>query len=169
VNLSATQFRQQNLGEPWPALCRQRPCAGFLDLEIPRAWSCHNVEAGMLAVKPVESPGLASFHRRFRDRYSSLSYLRRFPIQRLKIDVSFVRDIATDPGAAAITHAIIALGKGLQLRVLAEGRRDAGATGRAASAGLRRDPGLLLQPAGPADEIADMLREGRTLNPDQAR
>ena len=53
--------------------------------------------------------------------YSSLSHLRQFPIDTLKIDKSFVRDIATDTGNAAIVSAVIGMGKSLKLRVSAVG------------------------------------------------
>ncbi|HVR93447.1 MAG TPA: EAL domain-containing protein, partial [Casimicrobiaceae bacterium] len=53
--------------------------------------------------------------------YSSLSHLKHFPIDTLKIDISFIADLESDPGDAAITEAIIALARGLGLRVVAEG------------------------------------------------
>jgi sensor c-di-GMP phosphodiesterase-like protein len=53
--------------------------------------------------------------------YSSLTHLKHFPIDTLKIDISFIADLETDPGDAAISEAIIALARGLGLRVVAEG------------------------------------------------
>jgi EAL domain-containing protein (putative c-di-GMP-specific phosphodiesterase class I) len=57
----------------------------------------------------------------FGSGYSSLSYLRHFPIDRLKIDQTFIRDLTTSPDDAAIARAIIALGHNMNLRVVAEG------------------------------------------------
>jgi EAL domain-containing protein (putative c-di-GMP-specific phosphodiesterase class I) len=58
--------------------------------------------------------------------YSSLSHLKHFPIDTLKIDISFIADLEIDPGDAAITEAIIALARGLGLRVVAEGVGSSG-------------------------------------------
>ena len=78
--------------------------------------------------------------------YSSLSYLKRFPIDTLKIDRSFVRDLATDADDASIVSAVIGMGKGLQIRVVAEGVETRGATRISAQAGLSRGSRLLFQP-----------------------
>jgi len=164
VNLSATQFRQQNLGQTLAnALRTSGLAAEFLDLEITESMVMHNVEAGMLAVNHLRSLGLRLSIDDFGTGYSSLSYLRRFPIQRLKIDVSFLRDIATDPGAAAITHAIIALGKGLKLRVLAEGVETREQLAVLRKQGCDEIQGYYFSRPVPPDEFAAMLREGRTL------
>jgi EAL domain-containing protein (putative c-di-GMP-specific phosphodiesterase class I) len=164
VNLSATQFRQQNLGDTLArALQTSGLAPGFLELEITESMVMHNVEAGMLAVNRLRDLGLRLSIDDFGTGYSSLSYLRRFPIQRLKIDVSFLRDIATDSGAAAITHAIIALGKGLELRVLAEGVETREQLAVLRAQGCDEMQGYYFSRPVPADEFAVMLGQRRTL------
>ena len=117
----------------------------------------------MLSVNQLRALGLRLSIDDFGTGYSSLSYLRRFPIQRLKIDVSFLRDITTDPGAAAITRAIIALGKGLQLRVLAEGVETREQLALLREQGCDEIQGYYFSRPVRADQFAGMLREGRTL------
>jgi len=164
VNLSATQFRQQNLGETLAnALHRSGLAAGFLDLEITESMVMHNVDAGMMAVNHLRALGLQLSIDDFGTGYSSLSYLRRFPVQRLKIDVSFLREITSDPGAAAITQAIIALGRGLGLRVLAEGVETREQLALLRAQGCDEIQGYYFSRPVPADELALMLREGRSL------
>ena len=79
--------------------------------------------------------------------YSSLAYLRRFPIDKLKIDIGFIRDLTSSGDAAAIVLAIMRMAQTLKLETIAEGVETAGAGGVPARPRLRPDPGLLLQPA----------------------
>jgi EAL domain-containing protein (putative c-di-GMP-specific phosphodiesterase class I) len=85
--------------------------------------------------------------------YSSLSHLKHFPIDTLKIDISFISDIETDPGDAAITEAIIALARGLGLRVVAEGVDTREQLDFLSERGCTCFQGYLLSQPLPADQL----------------
>ena len=81
----------------------------------------HDLESIKKVLQQLREEGFSVAIDDFGTGYSSLSHLKHFPIDTLKIDISFIADLETDPGDAAITEAIIALARGLGLRVVAEG------------------------------------------------
>jgi len=90
-------------------------------LELTETIIIRQPEAAITTLKELKNMGVRLSIDDFGTGYSSLSYLQRLPIDTLKIDQSFVKNIATDADAAAITRAIIAMAHTLKLRVLAEG------------------------------------------------
>lgn len=122
VNLSARQFQQADLvDEVKRALEETGLAPRFLDLEITETHAMQNADATILTLRELKALGVRISIDDFGIGYSSLSYLKRLPIDTLKIDQSFVRDITTDPDDAAIATAIIALAHTLKLQVVAEG------------------------------------------------
>jgi diguanylate cyclase len=90
--------------------------------------------------------------------YCSLNYLKRFPLDTLKIDRSFVADIGTDSGDAAIVRAIIALGHDLNLKIVAEGVATLQQLRFLRAEGCDTVQGYLMSPAVPARAFASLLR-----------
>jgi EAL domain-containing protein (putative c-di-GMP-specific phosphodiesterase class I) len=80
-----------------------------------------NAEATIVVLNKLQTKGIAISVDDFGTGFSSLSYLKRLPIDSLKVDQSFVRDLATDPDDAALVMAIVSLAHTLRLRVVAEG------------------------------------------------
>jgi EAL domain-containing protein (putative c-di-GMP-specific phosphodiesterase class I) len=122
VNLSPRQFRQKNFPGKVEAILRETNLAAeYLELEITESCAMEHAGETINQLNQLNQMGMYLAIDDFGTGYSSLAYLQRFPIQKLKIDRSFVNDIHDDMNDAAITKTIIGLAHSMQLRVVAEG------------------------------------------------
>jgi len=122
VNLSALQFKRGNLLETVAgALKHSGLPPHMLELELTESILVQDVEVAIKTLRRLKEMGIKLSIDDFGTGYSSLSYLKRLAVNKLKIDQSFVRDLAEDADSAAIVKAIIQLGHTLLLTVIAEG------------------------------------------------
>ena len=122
VNLAASHLRERSLPElVQRTLERHGLPANSLEIEVTESVLMSDPELCIENARRLAELGVSLSIDDFGTGYSSLSYLKRLPIASLKIDQSFVRDLATDPDDAAIIDAIIAMAHSLKLRVVAEG------------------------------------------------
>ena len=122
VNISAIQFRNENfLQEVFATLEETGLDPKFLELELTESVLMKHAESTEVILKTLRARGVQLAVDDFGTGYSSLSYLRRFAIDALKIDQSFVRQITTTPSETTIVTAVISMGRSLNLRVVAEG------------------------------------------------
>lgn len=122
VNVSARQFREKNLiDRVVDALKESGLEARYLEMEVTESLIMQDFELAVATMNGLQELGVQISIDDFGTGYSSLSALKTFPVQRLKIDKSFVDDLATDENDQAVTSAVISLGQKLNLRVLAEG------------------------------------------------
>ena len=122
VNLSARQFTDSKLSERVKqALDESGLRSEQLDLEITESILMANTDETMNVFAQLKRLGVKLSIDDFGTGFSSLAYLKRFHVDNLKIDHSFVRDIGVDPDDAAIVRAIVNLAQSLQMRVIAEG------------------------------------------------
>jgi EAL domain-containing protein (putative c-di-GMP-specific phosphodiesterase class I) len=122
VNISPLQFQGDALiPSVEAALVESGLDPQWLELEITEGMVMDNIDQVTAKLKRLREIGVQLAIDDFGTGYSSLAYLSRFPVQRLKVDRSFVKNVATDQGDAAISQAIINLGHILDLRVTAEG------------------------------------------------
>lgn len=122
VNLSPRQFRQRNFPEKVEAILRETGLpAAHLELEITESCAMEHAGETINQLNQLNQMGLFLAIDDFGTGYSSLAYLKRFPIQKLKIDSSFINDIHDDVNDAAIAKSIIGLAHNMQLSVVAEG------------------------------------------------
>ena len=120
VNVSAVQFRGKLEEAVITALASTGLPAARLKLEVTESLLLHNPEQAVAVLHRLRALGVRIALDDFGTGYSSLSYLRRFPFDLLKIDRSFVRDIA-DPDTAAIVRAIVGIGERLGMGIVVEG------------------------------------------------
>jgi EAL domain-containing protein (putative c-di-GMP-specific phosphodiesterase class I) len=122
VNVSAVQFRQEDFIDVVLRVLEETGLATErLELEVTESVVMQGVESVIHKMRILNAQGIKVAIDDFGTGYSSLSYLRQFVADRLKIDQSFVRDLPDNPDAAAIVRAIVAMGRSLGLRVIAEG------------------------------------------------
>lgn len=122
VNLSAVQFRRGDLERSVVhALSYSGLDPAWLELELTESLLLDDTDAVIGALRRLKALGVRLSIDDFGTGYSSLAYLKRFAVDKLKIDQSFVRDIATDPDDAAIVRAIVSMARTLKLKVIAEG------------------------------------------------
>jgi len=122
VNISVRQFMRTDLIESLTKVIKASGIdARNLELEVTESLIMHNAEEFVATLKKLRELGIKLAIDDFGTGYSSLNYLKQLPVDRLKVDQSFVRDIFKDAGGATIAEAIITLGHSLGLKVIAEG------------------------------------------------
>ena len=122
VNLSGRQFYRDDIAQRISEIVRGAGCdPSWIELEVTETSLLHDLDAIRKALHLLRNDGFTVAIDDFGTGYSSLTHLKHFPIDTLKIDISFIADLETDPGDAAITEAIIGLARGLGLKVVAEG------------------------------------------------
>ena len=122
VNLSMRQFYQKDMLKVIAdALADAGLAPQALELEITESIAMSRVDVVERLLGGIRDLGVELSIDDFGTGYSSLAYLKRFPVQRLKIDRAFVRDLGRDADSAAIVRSVVALGHGLSMRIVAEG------------------------------------------------
>jgi diguanylate cyclase (GGDEF)-like protein/PAS domain S-box-containing protein len=122
VNVSARQFRHPDFVDQVLAVLKESGAEPQrLKLELTESLLVANVEEVIAKMYALKGQGVGFSLDDFGTGYSSLAYLKRLPLDQLKIDQSFVRDVLTDPNDAAIAKTIVALAQSLGLGVIAEG------------------------------------------------
>jgi diguanylate cyclase len=171
VNVSPLQFRRSDFVEVVERILKETEFdAGRLELELTESTLLGNMETAELSMLRLKAIGVRFALDDFGTGYSSLLYLRRFPFDKLKIDSSFVRSIETAPDAAAIVHAVVSLGRGLGMKVTAEGVENAEQHLFLRAAGVHSMQGYRFGKPGPAGDISARLArpdDYRTGSPDQ--
>jgi diguanylate cyclase (GGDEF)-like protein/PAS domain S-box-containing protein len=160
VNISARQLHHVDLvRNVVEALEAAGLAASLLELEITETSAMQNPEATIQTLNALKALGVRISIDDFGMGYSSLSQLQRLPIDTLKIDRSFVRDISTDPSDAAIAIAVITLAHSLRLKVVAEGVETREQLAFLADHGCDRIQGFLVSPPVADDRTAALLGE----------
>lgn len=163
VNLSGRQFQQEDLvAQVADALQEAGLDPDWLDLEITETIAMDNADQAIATLRRLKSLGVNMTLDDFGIGYSSMSYLKRFPLDTLKIDRSFVRDIRSSKDAAVI-RSVIALAHGMNLKVVAEGVETREQMLFLKAHQCDAVQGYLYSRPLPPDEFARLLGETKTL------
>ena len=159
VNVSPLQFRRVDfVAMVERILAETKFDPARLELEVTESTLLGNVETAEASMLRLKALGVRLALDDFGTGYSSLLYLRRFPFDKLKIDRSFVASIEKAADAAAIVHAVVSLGRGLGMKVTAEGVETADQHLFLRAAGVHTMQGYRFGKAMPAAEISTRLQ-----------
>ncbi|HJV85112.1 MAG TPA: EAL domain-containing protein [Noviherbaspirillum sp.] len=164
VNISARQFERESLVNMIrEALETSGLEPNYLELELTESLVMENPQEVIKILHDLKGMGLLIAIDDFGTGYSSLGYLQRFPVDRLKIDQSFVRDIGADPNDAIIARAIISLGHSLGMSVIAEGVSSVEQLAFLRENDCDEMQGFLFSRALPIDELTLLLKDNHNL------
>ncbi|MFO1227841.1 putative bifunctional diguanylate cyclase/phosphodiesterase [Roseateles sp.] len=167
VNVSALQFQQPQFIEGVAAALRMAGLPpGLLELELTESVLVGDADECLRRMRALASLGVALSIDDFGTGYSSLAYLKRFPIQRLKIDRSFVQGLPGDASDAGIVNAIVQVGRALNLQVIAEGVEREAQRDFLARAGCHEFQGYLYAAPLTAAEFEERVRPRRAVEDD---
>jgi diguanylate cyclase (GGDEF)-like protein len=166
VNVSPLQFRRTDFVDVVErTLAETKFDPARLELELTETVLIGNIDTAEACMLRLKALGVQLALDDFGTGYSSLLYLRRLPFDKLKIDRSFVRSIEKAADAAAIVHAVVSLGRGLGMKVTAEGVETADQQLFLRAAGVHCLQGYRFGKAVPAAEITERLREPGSFQP----
>jgi diguanylate cyclase (GGDEF)-like protein/PAS domain S-box-containing protein len=161
INLSVRQIMQTDLILRFEQIIAESDCPpDMLQLEVTEGIFMGQMQHSVPVLDVFKKLGVSIAIDDFGTGYSSLSYLKQLPIDKLKIDRSFIRDLPSDSDAIAITQAIIALGKNLGLLIIAEGVETLAQQALLQKMGCEEGQGYLYSPPVPANAFEEMLLEG---------
>ncbi|HET7833812.1 MAG TPA: EAL domain-containing protein [Gallionella sp.] len=169
INISARQFRSGNLDKlVAQALKKYNISAQHLELELTESMLMHEHDEAVATMQKLKQIGVKISLDDFGTGYSSFSYLSRFPIDTLKIDQSFVRNVVIERDATEIASAIIGLAHRMGLRVVAEGVETEAQLAYLRENGCDEIQGYRFSTPLTPQDFADLLRSGKTLpNPEE--
>jgi predicted signal transduction protein with EAL and GGDEF domain/CheY-like chemotaxis protein len=160
VNVSGREFMRPDILFRISEIVEEaRLSPALFELELTEGVLMRDAEAGRRSLLALKEFGFSLAMDDFGTGYCSLNYLKRFPLDTLKIDRSFVADIGTDSGDAAIVRAVIALGHDLNLEIVAEGVATLEQLRFLRAEGCDTVQGYLMSPPVPARGFATLLRE----------
>jgi EAL domain-containing protein (putative c-di-GMP-specific phosphodiesterase class I) len=166
VNLSPRQFVDESLLQDIDdALTASGMPAALLQLEVTESMVMLNVPRAVKLLDAIQSRGIHLAIDDFGTGHSSMSLMKQFPIDTIKIDRSFVRDLPDDSEDQAIARAIISMGKALGMTVIAEGVETTEQETFLRDHACDEMQGFLFSKAVLPDELADLLRAGRQASP----
>ena len=164
VNVSGIQFFVGGLEEEvMRAITEHAIAPELLELELTESSLMSNAEETITVLQNLKALGIQISIDDFGTGYSSLAYLKRFPIDKLKIDIAFVREVTSNPDDAAIVLAIINMAHSMKLEVIAEGVEKEAQLAYLRRHGCDEMQGYYFSRPLPEEEFEAMLREGRYL------